>query len=304
MNPITRSLIKSIIIFSVLCISQNALAKVTVFACEPEWAALAQELGGDDIEAISATTGLQDPHHVQARPSLIARARRADLLACTGAELEIGWLPVLLQKSGNPKIQSGQPGYFMATEFVDLLEIPDSLDRSEGDIHADGNPHIQTDPRRIAQVAKAMAERLQTIDPEHAQSYQSRYTDFDQRWQQAMQRWEKQLQPIKGKGIVVQHKNWVYLEDWLNLTELAALEPKPGVPPTTRHLSKVLTTVKDKPVLAIIRAAYQDPKASRWLSGKSDIPALEMPFTVGGNDVAKDLFSLFDDSAKRLIGAL
>ena len=300
MNTLSRTLIA----VSALLLSHTALATVNLFACEPEWASLAQALGGDHLKITTATSGLQDPHHVQARPSLIAAARRADLLACTGAELEIGWLPLLLQKSGNPKIQSGQPGYFMATDFVDLLDIPETLDRSQGDIHADGNPHIQTDPRRIAQVARALTKRLQEVDPKNANDYEARYKDFDQRWQQAIQRWEKQAAPLKGKSIVVQHKSWVYLENWLNLKELATLEPKPGVPPTTSHLSHLLETVKGKPVLAIIRAAYQSPKASHWLSAKTGIPAVELPFTVGGTDRAKDLFSLFDDTIARLTGVL
>lgn len=299
-----NSLPKTLILLSALLLSHSALATVNLFACEPEWASLAQAIGGDHVKITTATSGLQDPHHVQARPSLIAAARRADLLACTGAELEIGWLPVLLQKSGNPKIQSGQPGYFMATNFVDLLEIPVTLDRSEGDIHADGNPHIQTDPRRIAQVAGALAERLQEVDPENAKDYQARYKDFSQRWQQAILRWEKQAAFIKGKSVVVHHKNWVYLENWLNLKELAALEPKPGIPPTTSHLSHILAAVEGKPVLAIVRAAYQSPKASRWLSSKTGIPAVVLPFTVGGTDRAKDLFSLFDDTIAQLTEAV
>ena len=128
-------------------------AALRVFACEPEWGALAQELGGDLVDVSVATTALQDPHQIQAKPSLIARARNADLVVCTGAELEIGWLPVLLQQSGNAKVQPGQPGNFAAADYVRKLEVPTQLDRSQGDVHAAGNPHIQTDPRNIAQVA-------------------------------------------------------------------------------------------------------------------------------------------------------
>ncbi len=295
-----KTTFRLLLTIGMLALSQTAFAKLNVFACEPEWAALAHELGGNQLKVSSATTGLQDPHHVQARPSLIARIRRADLLVCTGAELEIGWLPLLLQKSGNPAIQPGEPGYFLATDSVDLLEVPDSLDRSAGDVHADGNPHIQTDPRRIAQVAGDLAKRLASLDPQHAPYYQRRYEHFIQRWQQAIARWEKQARAIRGRSIVVQHKNWVYLEDWLGLKELAALEPKPGVPPTTGHLAKVLAAVKGQPVLAIIRAAYQSPKASQWLARKSGIQAIELPFTVGGNPQATDLFSLFDDTLARL----
>src|SRR5215468_3258665 len=151
-----------------------AHAALRVFACEPEWAALTQELGGSLVDVSSATNALQDPHQVQARPSLIARMRAADLVVCTGAELEIGWLPVLLQQSGNAKVQPGQPGNFAAADYVRKLEVPTQLDRAQGDVHASGNPHIQTDPRNIALVGSALATRLAQVDPAHATQYAQR----------------------------------------------------------------------------------------------------------------------------------
>ncbi len=298
-----KSLFKMGLLLAASLLSQNALAKINLFACEPEWGALARELGGDAVKVTTATNGLQDPHHIQARPSLIARIRRADLLVCTGAELEIGWLPVLLQKSGNPAIQSGAPGYFMATDAVELLDVPDNLDRSEGDIHAEGNPHIQTDPRRIAQVADALAERLKQVDPAHGDAYERRRRDFGKRWQAAIARWQKRAAGLHGKAIVTQHKNWVYLEDWLGLKEVATLEPKPGVPPTASHLARVLNSIKGRQVLAIVRAAYQSPQASQWLASRSGVPAVELPFTVGGAPRVKNLFDLFDVTISRLLGA-
>jgi zinc/manganese transport system substrate-binding protein len=170
-------------------LSLPADAALRVFACEPEWAALAQELGGNLVDASSATTALQDPHQIQAKPSLIARVRNADLVVCTGAELEIGWLPPLLQQSGNAKVQPGQPGNFVAADLVRKLEVPGLVDRSQGDVHAAGNPHIQTDPRNIAAVATGLGARLQQLDPANAAQYAKRQADFAQRWQQAMGRW-------------------------------------------------------------------------------------------------------------------
>src|SRR5947208_10561326 len=143
-------------------VDANALE---VFACEPEWAALATELGGDKVEVFSATTARQDPHQIQARPALIARLRSADLVVCTGAELEIGWMPVLLRQAANARVQPGTPGYMEAAPQVRMLEVPARLDRAEGDIHAAGNPHIQTDPRNIVAVAAALARRMAEIDP-------------------------------------------------------------------------------------------------------------------------------------------
>ena len=286
-----------------LLLAIPAHAALHVFACEPEWGALAQELGGNLVDVSVATSALQDPHQIQAKPSLIARARNADLVVCTGAELEIGWLPVLLQQSGNAKVQSGQPGNFAAADFVRKLDVPSQLDRSQGDVHAAGNPHIQTDPRNIAQVAKALGARLALVDAAHASQYAQRLTDFSQRWQQAIGRWTTQAAPLKGAAVVSQHKAFVYLYDWLGMKEVAVLEPKPGVEPTASHLQGVLASLKNVPARMTLYAAYQDPKPSEWLSKNAGIAAVKIPFTVGGTDGAKDLFGLFDDTVARLLSA-
>ena len=280
-----------------------AHAALNVFACEPEWGALAKELGGDLVNVSVATSALQDPHQIQAKPSLIARARNADLVVCTGAELEVGWLPVLLQQSGNSKVQPGQPGNFAAADQVQKLEVPTRLDRAEGDVHASGNPHIQTDPRNIGKVAVALGARLQQVDAAHASEYAKRRADFAQRWQQAVARWTAQAAPLKGASVVSQHKGYVYLYDWLGLKEVAVLEPKPGIEPTASHLQQVLATLKAAPARMIIYSAYQDPRAAEWLSTNAGIPAVKVPFTVGGSERAKDLFGLFDDTVARLLAA-
>jgi zinc/manganese transport system substrate-binding protein len=280
-----------------------AHAALKIFACEPEWGALAQELGGSLVEVSVATSALQDPHQIQAKPSLIARARNADLVVCTGAELEIGWLPVLLQQSGNAKVQAGQPGNFAAADFVRKLDVPTQLDRSQGDVHAAGNPHIQTDPRNIALVATALGKRLQQVDPAHAAEYARVQADFAQRWQQGIARWTAQAAPLKGVPVVSQHKAFVYLYDWLGLKEVAVLEPKPGIEPTASHLQEVLSTLKGAPAHMVLYSAYQDPRASEWLSKNAGIPIVKIPFTVGGTDGAKDLFGLFDDTLARLLAA-
>ncbi len=278
-----------------------AQAALKVLACEPEWGALAQELGGNLVEISVATSALQDPHQIQAKPSLIARARNADLVVCTGAELEIGWLPVLLQQSGNAKVQSGQSGNFAAADFVRKLDVPTQLDRSQGDVHAAGNPHIQTDPRNIARVANALAVRLAQIDAAHASQYAQRLSDFSQRWQQAMLRWNAQASSLRGASVVSQHKAFVYLYDWLGLKEVAVLEPKPGVEPTASHLQAVLASLKSTPARMTLYSAYQDPKPADWLSKNAGVPAVKIAFTVGGTDGAKDLFGLFDDTLARLL---
>ncbi len=278
-----------------------AHAALKVFACEPEWGALAQTLGGDLVDVSVATSALQDPHQIQAKPSLIARARNADLVVCTGAELEIGWLPVLLQQSGNAKVQNGLPGNFAAADFVRKLDVPTQLDRAQGDVHAAGNPHIQTDPRNIALVAVALATRLGQVDPAHAAQYAKAQADFSQKWQQAIAKWSAQAAPLKGTAVVSQHKAFVYLYDWLGLKEVAVLEPKPGVEPTASHLQEVLAALKSTPAKMVIYSAYQDPRPSEWLGKNAGIAVVKVPFTVGGTDGAKDLFGLFDDTVARLL---
>jgi zinc/manganese transport system substrate-binding protein len=280
-----------------------AQAALRVFACEPEWGSLAQELGGALVDVSVATNALQDPHQIQAKPSLIARARNADLVVCTGAELEVGWLPVLLQQSGNAKVQAGQAGNFAAADAVRKLDVPTALDRSMGDVHAAGNPHIQTDPRNIALVAAALGARLQQLDPAHAADYAKAQASFQLRWQQALARWAAQAAPLRGVAVVSQHKAFVYLYDWLGLKEVAVLEPKPGVEPTASHLQGVLATLKAAPARVVLYGAYQDSRPSDWLSRSAGIPAVKLPFTVGGTEGAKDLFGLFDDTVSRLLAA-
>lgn len=280
-----------------------AQAALRVLACEPEWGALVKALGGDRVEVTVATTALQDPHQIQARPSLIARARNADLLVCTGADLEVGWLPILQQQSGNPKIQSGQPGLFEAADHVRRLEIPERVDRAQGDVHAGGNPHVQTDPRNIAAIAVALGARLQQVDPANAADYAKALDDFRQRWSAAIARWSAQAAPLAGAPVVSQHKAFAYLYDWLGLKEVAVLEPKPGVEPSPAHLQAVLGRLKAEPARMVLHAAYQDPRPSEWLHRNAGLPIVKLAFTVGGTDGAKDLFGLFDDTLARLLAA-
>jgi len=285
-------------------VAAPASASLNIFACEPEWGALAHELAGDRADIYLATTGLQDPHHVQARPSLIARARRAQLLVCTGAQLEIGWLPVIQNESGNPDILPGKQGYFEAANYVTMLQVPTRLDRAMGDVHPGGNPHIQLDARHYLPIARALSERLADLDPANAAFYRGRLKNFEERWQAAIARWEKEAAPLKGQPIVVHHVAYVYLENWLGLVEVAALEPKPGMQPSVSHLAEVLEQLQRQPARMVVRSAYQNPKPAEWLSERARIPVVVLPFTVGGTEGAKDLFGLFDDTIARLLAGL
>src|SRR6266404_2091436 len=235
--------------------SQPALAVLNVFACEPEWGALSQEIGGDKVKVFNATNALQDVHRIQARPSLIAAARNADIVVCSGLELEVGWLPVLLREGGNNKIQPGEPGYFEAGKFARVTEVPAFVDRSQGDVHPYGNPHLNTDPRNFLIVGDALAKRFAEIDHANAQEYQSRFKQFSERWRAAISRWEAQAAPLKGVPVVVHHKAYVYMADWLGLQEIGALEPKPGVEPTSSHLTELLSKLQRQPAKMIVRSA-------------------------------------------------
>jgi zinc/manganese transport system substrate-binding protein len=278
-------------------------AALNIFATVPEWAALAKEIGGDRVSVHAATTGLQDPHRIEARPSLIAKARSAQLVIATGAELEVGWLPVVLRESGNRGIQPGQPGNFEAASVVTMLEIPKVLDRAQGDVHAAGNPHVQLDPHNIRKVAEALAARMSELDPAEAMFYRGNLQSFAARWAAATERWEKAAAPLRGMPVLVQHNAFPYLTRWLGIRELAALEPKPGIEPSAAHLAGLLAQLEKQPARMVLRPAYQHDAPSRWIAERARIPAVTLPFTVGGTPEAVDLFALFDDTLRRLLVA-
>ena len=280
-----------------------AQAALKVLATTPDWASLTTELGGDKVNVYTATSAFQDVHRVDAKPSLVARARSADLVVATGADLEIGWMPVLLQDSGNTKIQPGSPGYFEAAPLVHLLEVPSAVDRSMGDIHPLGNPHVTLNPHNIAIIAAALSARLAQVDPANAAFYQQRGADFQKRWTEATAKWEAAAAPLKGVGVVVIHRDQVYLCNWLGLKELAAIEPKPGVPPSAGYLAELVTKLGATPPKMILRNAYNDPKAAEWLAERIKVPVVLLPYSVGGTPEAKALFGLFDDTVNRLVAA-
>jgi zinc/manganese transport system substrate-binding protein len=287
-------------------LTARALAELRIFACESEWSALAEEIGGGLVKVASATHARQDPHYVEARPSLISKVRKADLVICSGAQLEIGWLPLLLSKANNPDVLPGKDGFLEASRYVRRLDIPDSADRAQGDMHPQGNPHVQMNPHNILAIASELGRRMALLDPANKQHYGQQTENFRKRWQTAIEAWEKRALPLSGRRVVCHHKSWIYLEDWLSLEEVATLEPVPGIPPTTAHLSELLDLLGTDGTGAdlIIRAPFQSEKASVWLQGRTGIPAVMLPLTVGGSEGAQDLFSLFDDILDRLLAGI
>jgi zinc/manganese transport system substrate-binding protein len=293
-----------IIVSMLLLVPLVSKADLNVFTCEPEWSALAGVIGGDNIKTSSATNALQDPHYIQARPSLISKVGRADLIVCSGAQLEIGWLPLLLRKGNNPDVLPGSPGFLEASMYVKRLDATVSTDRSQGDVHPQGNPHIQTNPHNILLVAQAMAERMAQLDPGNAENYQQNLQNFRQSWSSAIVAWEKRASVLRGNKVIAHHKSWIYLESWLGLEEVATLEPVSGVPPTATHLGSLLDRFGDNDGADfIIRAPFQSAKASDWLSERTGIPAILLPLTVGGTKQASDLYKWFDDILDRLLNA-
>ena len=299
-----KKIIRGALALLLVTLALPSQAAIRVLATTADWAALTKELGGDRVDVYTATTAMQDVHRVEAKPSLVARARTADLLVSNGAELEVGWLPVLLQESGNPKIQKGAPGYFEATSAVQLVEVPSKLDRAMGDIHPFGNPHIQLDPRNVAAVAKSLSARLAEVDPAGGDYYAARGADFGKRWSEAIVRWQAKAAPLKDVPVVIMHRDQAYLCRWLGLKELASIEPKPGVPPTAGYLGQLVTKLTASPPKLILLNAYNDPKAANWLSERVHAPAVVLPFSVGGSPAAKDLFGLYDDTIGKLVGAV
>lgn len=281
-----------------------AHADLKVFATVPEWGALAEVLGGDKVSVYTATSGLQDPHRIQARPSLIAKARSANLIIATGAELEAGWLPVVQRESNNRNVMPGQTGFFEASAYVRMLNVPAAVDRSMGDVHAAGNPHTQTDPRNLLPIARALTTRMAQLDTENAAYYRERGEQFQRDWQANLARWQEEAAPLRGVKVWVQHDGYPYMNQWLGLNQVGILEPVPGVDPSSRQLAEILQRQASVNGRMVIASAYLNDAPAKWFSEKAGIPEVLLPFTVGGSERAKSLTALYDDTITRLLAGL
>lgn len=277
----------------------QADAALRVFTCQPEWGWLVEQIA-PEARVDVATTAFQDVHYIQARPSLISDVRRADLVFCTGAQLEVGWLPLLLRQGGNPDVHPGRDGYLEASSVVEMRGIPDTLDRAEGDLHPSGNPHIQLDPHNFIPVAEILAERLARLDPDGAETYRRNLEAFLGDWREALEAWAPRAEALAGMQIVSHHNSWRYLNYWLGLEELDTLEPKPGLPPTTSHLARLLDRMEGSDVRVIIRSAYQSARASRWLSDRTGVPNVVLPHTINAVEGADDMYAVFEQILTRL----
>ncbi|MBT9544378.1 MAG: zinc ABC transporter substrate-binding protein [Candidatus Sericytochromatia bacterium] len=277
-----------------------AWAKVEVVTTYPYIAELVKEVGKDKVQVSALARGDWDPHFVVARPSLIAKLRKAELLVINGAQLEIGWLPPLLRQANNAKVQPGQPGFLELSNSVQLIQKPQNVSRAQGDVHPQGNPHFITDPHLVPPLAKSVAEKLCQLEPGDCSDFRSNQAQFNQRWQAKLQGWDAQLKKLKGKKVLEYHRLHDYLIQRYGLILVGTVEPLPGIPPSPAHTAETVTRAKKAGVSLNLRGVYNPEPPSRFVSEKSGIPLITLPHDVGAVPEAKDLFSLFDTLVSRL----
>ena len=298
-------ILPALVFVPVLTFTPEARA-LNILTCEPEWKALAEQIAPHS-KIYSATSALQDPHHIEARPGLIAKMRNADLAICSGADLEVGWLPLLQMKSANARVQNGKDGMFYAAEQIDTIGKLKNANPTMGDVHPEGNPHFHLDPYRLMTVANALAERMAKIDPNHGESYRENIKQFDEQWQKNIRKWEQEAKPLKGMQVVAYHTSFEYLFQWLGISMVGDLEPKPGLPPSGKHLSRLLKLAKNTRVDAVVYASYQDKSGAEWLSKQIDVPVIRLPMTINDNSndnkKSQPLTQLYDELIDKLLKA-
>jgi len=290
-------------LLSAFCLSlaATAFAKLNVVATTPEFGALAREIGGDKVEVFTIAKPTEDPHFVDARPSFVVKLNRADALIEGGAELELGWLPPLLDKARNTKLDAGKPGRIVALEGVQLLEVPAALDRSKGDIHAAGNPHYTTDPINGKIVAEHIAKSFSELDPKSASVFEANLKKFNARIDAKMQEWDKMMAPYKGKRIVAYHNAWPYFAKRFDVRIDLFLEPKPGIPPSASHLAEVVSTMKTENVKIILVEPHRDRRYAETVASHADAVVLDVaPYPKKPDETYEDWM---DDLVKSIVKA-
>lgn len=262
-------------------------AKLDVVVTTPDIASIAKEVGGNEVQLTTLARPSEDPHFVDAKPSFIVKLSRADALIEGGAQLEIGWLPPLLAGARNARLAPGQPGNMRANEGIRMLEVPSRLDRSQGDIHAAGNPHFLTDPANAEIVANTIAEGFAKLDPEHAGVFHANRDKFVARLKARLPEWEKKLAPYKGQPIVAYHNSWPYFAERFGLKTGLFLEPKPGIPPSPAHLAEVITAMKASNARVVIVDPYLNRRTAETVArdtGATVVDVTQFPGGVKGTD--------------------
>jgi|ERR1017187_13588 zinc/manganese transport system substrate-binding protein len=289
------------VIFSCALSSQ---AKLNVVATLPDFGSLAREIGGDKVEVMVLAKPTEDPHFVDARPSFVVQLRTADVLIEGGAELEIGWLPPLLQNARNPKIEAGKPGRVIAAEGLRLMNVPANATRAAGDVHALGNPHFMTDPIIAKAVAQHIAQAFSAIDPANAAVYEANNKKFEATINAKLQEWGAAMLPFKGQNVVAYHDSWVYFAHRFGLNIDVFLEPKPGIPPSPSHLVEVIAQVKARKIKAIIIEPFHDRKIAEKVASATGAKVVDFAQFPGGMAGTDSYVKLMDTLVSRLAAAL
>jgi zinc/manganese transport system substrate-binding protein len=278
----------------------SASAQLRVVATTPDLASLAREIGGNRVNVVALAKPTEDPHFVDAKPSHIVTLNRADALIEGGAELELGWLPPLLENSRNPKIAAGAPGRIVASEGIRMLEIPTSFDRSKGDVHSLGNPHFLVDPIDVKIVARNIANHFAQIDPKSAPVYQSNLAAFNKRLDAKLADWQRQLAPYRGAKIVTYHKDFVYLAARFGLTIVDELEPKPGIAPSPAHLAQVIGKMRANKAKLVLVQPYQNRKTAETVARQTGAVVLDVPQQPGAAANTSTYFDMMDNLVRTL----
>jgi zinc/manganese transport system substrate-binding protein len=301
-----KNIIVSILsVWIFLFTTDRSWATLNVVTTTPDLASIANEIGGNLIQADSLVKGYQDAHFMQPKPSYLVKMNRADLLIYQGLELEIGWLPVLINGARNPDIKPGQPGHLNASAKIAALEIPiGEVDRSMGDVHPYGNPHYNLDPENGFILARVIGEKLSELDPKNASQYERNLDRFNKKLEEKLIQWKNQMSPFQGKEIVTYHRHWSYFAKRFGLSVISTIELKPGVSPSVKHLSAVTETIIRQKIKLILRANYIDSKFSNIVAEKIGATVLPLPVFVGGIPEANDYFSLFDTIIEKIIPVL
>jgi zinc/manganese transport system substrate-binding protein len=285
-----------IAVFSLTSFSYGQIKVVTTY---PYIGDLTQKIGGERIEVFILGKGTEDPHFIVPKPSYIAKLRGADLLIINGAGLEIGFIPILIQQANNPRIQTSK-GFLDLSQQVKLIDVPANVSRAEGDIHPEGNPHFSLDPHRIPILARAIEEKLCNLDPTNCRPYEKNLSEFLKHWEEKTREWDHKLSTLKGKGIIQYHQLFNYFLSAYHLSMIGTVEPKPGIPPTARHMEELIETAKIHKVEFILQDVYHEKRSARFVAEKTGAKDILLPNDVGAVPEAKDVFSLFDEIVRRL----
>ena len=274
--------------------------KVKVVTTYPYIRDIVHQVGGKEVSIISLARGFRDPHYITPRPSFIAKLRKADLLVINGGQLEIGWLPPVIRQANNQEIGKGRDGLLSLIDFVVPLDVPVETSRAGGDVHPEGNPHFQLDPHNIPLLAKAVADRLCKLDPRHCADYKNNFEIFNGKWMVKLRQWEKMMNALKGKKVVQYHKSFNYLTQRYGIESSATLEPLPGIPPTTRHISKTIDIIKKNHIQLVLQDVYHSSKTAKFVCSRSSARMVIIPHDVEAVKGVEDIFSLFDEIVRRL----